>query len=896
MPTETWGDFEVFLDKMLGRGGMGAVYVGRQISLDRPVAVKVLKKELGDDPDFVKRFHREAALLAKLIHPHVVQVFMAGEHQGQQFFAMELVEGEDLFSALKRGHRYSPDEVIRIAYETAQALHAGWKHKIVHRDIKPSNIIMTREHQIKVMDFGLAKSPGSADITAPEGIVGTAKYMSPEQGTGSPIDIRTDLYSLGVVIYELATGLPPFTGDNPTAIVYQHVHKDPPPPRAVNPSVPPELEAVILKLMAKRPEDRYQAPEELARHCRTLLDRRRVEGDGDTVKRMNPSSQVTAIQPPPAPVEEKSSHVGLILTLLLAFGVIGAGGWYAWKKLNQETPTPPEPPKPRPTASIGKVLAQIDPAPEPKDAPEDEEARRKAEEEKRKAEEERRKREEEERLARERAERARGALAKGDEALARGDWAEALGHFEEAEKAGADLGDRRSRVSVAKGDDAFAKKKWAEAIAAWKEANRPELKDKLDRADLELTLEGAAAEADPSKKVEIYLANLARDEARIRPLLRGAAFEHGKSLMGKDWPAAAKAFALAIEHEPDAVEKKLLEKRKDFCEKVHLEERAEKEEQWDLARETLIDLLGGEVYEFRAALQTRLKAVEAKIAAGMSTEDKKEQERFQKLCAEGRAHFEKGEWAKAHAKMEEAGNQIFRRFHDVDFRKDQKRCRQAANPPSGMVYVPGGTYTIGEVSERSLHGPTWEIDLAPYYIDVQEVASADYRDFVDDVAKNGHAKCHKDEPRGLTHEPERPSRDGPVVWVTYWDAHAFAAWKGKRLPTEAEFEVAAGYDCKDRRRRTYPWGEAFARGTGDSFFGLQGLDNRILEWTASEYQPYPKSRYEDDRFGPDRGILRGGFKTTPDKESLKATFRHWMLRKQAQLYTGFRCVQDVPEK
>jgi len=271
MPLKTWGDFEINFDRLLGKGGMGAVYMGRQISLDRPAAIKILKSDLTSNPEFVKRFNREAALLARIVDNHVVQIFGAGEAEGMHYYAMEYVEGEDYASKIRKGHTFTVDEVLRVGESVGIALQMAWRHRIIHRDIKPSNILLTKDNETKVMDFGLAKNPES-DLTASEVIMGTAKYMSPEQATGGACDIRSDLYSLGVVLYEFATGQPPFTGEGATAIMYQHVHKAPKPPREINPALPVEVEKMILRLIAKDPEARYQTPDVLVSAVRGIQD------------------------------------------------------------------------------------------------------------------------------------------------------------------------------------------------------------------------------------------------------------------------------------------------------------------------------------------------------------------------------------------------------------------------------------------------------------------------------------------------------------------------------------------------------------------------------------------------------------------------------------------------
>src|SRR5262245_29300292 len=271
MSVKPWGDFEINFERLLGRGGMGAVYMGRQISLNRPSAIKILKQDLTSNPEFVKRFHREAALLARLVDNHVVQIFGAGEAEGHHYYAMEYVEGEDYASKVRRGHKFTIEEVLKVGESVGLALQAAWRHRIIHRDIKPSNILLTKDNQTKVMDFGLAKNPES-DLTESEVIMGTAKYMSPEQATGGACDIRSDLYALGVVIYELAAGQPPFMGEGATAIMYQHVHKQPPPPRQINPAIPEDLQKLILRLLHKDPEARYPSPEAFVSAVRCIQE------------------------------------------------------------------------------------------------------------------------------------------------------------------------------------------------------------------------------------------------------------------------------------------------------------------------------------------------------------------------------------------------------------------------------------------------------------------------------------------------------------------------------------------------------------------------------------------------------------------------------------------------
>jgi len=255
-------DYEIFQDKILGQGGMGTVCRGRQISLGRDVAIKLLRPDSIDLPEFVQRFRREAELLAQVIDGNVVQVFGAGEWNGRQFYAMEFVPGDDLGARLRRGDRFTPEEVLRIAEGVARALRAAWRFRIIHRDIKPSNILISPDGTVKVADFGLAKSLRN-DAAQSAAVAGTARYLSPEQGLGLATDVRSDIYSLGVVLFELATNRTPFEDEGITSLMFRHVHDEPPKPRAVDPTVPEPLERLILKCLAKQPGARYQNPEEL---------------------------------------------------------------------------------------------------------------------------------------------------------------------------------------------------------------------------------------------------------------------------------------------------------------------------------------------------------------------------------------------------------------------------------------------------------------------------------------------------------------------------------------------------------------------------------------------------------------------------------------------------------
>ena len=257
------------LGELIGRGGMADVHVGMDTRLGRRVAVKLLKPSLANDPAFRTRFRREAQDAAKMAHPTIVRIFDAGEESIREsngaetlvpFIVMEYVDGRLLKDVVADGP-LEPAEATRIISQVLTALEYSHRAGVVHRDIKPGNIMITSSGQVKVMDFGIARaiSESSATIAESSAIVGTAQYFSPEQARGESVDARTDLYSTGIVLFELLTGRAPFRGDNPVAVAYQHVNSDPVAPSTLNPRVSPALDAVVLRALAKDRFSRYQS-------------------------------------------------------------------------------------------------------------------------------------------------------------------------------------------------------------------------------------------------------------------------------------------------------------------------------------------------------------------------------------------------------------------------------------------------------------------------------------------------------------------------------------------------------------------------------------------------------------------------------------------------------------
>jgi serine/threonine-protein kinase len=256
------------LGELLGRGGMAEVRKGTDVRLGRIVAVKRLRTDLASDPTFQARFRREAQSSASLNHPSIVAVYDTGEemstdgtHVAQPYIVMEYVAGRTLREILREGRKILPERALEITAGVLSALDYSHRAGIIHRDIKPANVMLTPSGDVKVMDFGIARAiaDSSSTMTQTAAVVGTAQYLSPEQARGETVDSRSDVYSAGCLLYELLTGRPPFVGDSPVSVAYQHVREQAEPPSSLDPELPPEVDAIVMKSLAKRVEDRYQS-------------------------------------------------------------------------------------------------------------------------------------------------------------------------------------------------------------------------------------------------------------------------------------------------------------------------------------------------------------------------------------------------------------------------------------------------------------------------------------------------------------------------------------------------------------------------------------------------------------------------------------------------------------
>ncbi|WP_164419082.1 Stk1 family PASTA domain-containing Ser/Thr kinase [Streptomyces salinarius] len=275
-PRRLGGRYE--LGPVLGRGGMAEVYHAHDTRLGRQVAVKTLRADLARDPSFQARFRREAQSAASLNHPAIVAVYDTGEdyidNVSIPYIVMEYVDGSTLRELLHSGRKLLPERTLEMTIGILQALEYSHRAGIVHRDIKPANVMLTRGGQVKVMDFGIARAMGDSGMTMTQtaAVIGTAQYLSPEQAKGEQVDARSDLYSTGCLLYELLTVRPPFVGDSPVAVAYQHVREEPQAPSVFDPEITPEMDAIVLKALVKDPDYRYQSADEMRADIEACLD------------------------------------------------------------------------------------------------------------------------------------------------------------------------------------------------------------------------------------------------------------------------------------------------------------------------------------------------------------------------------------------------------------------------------------------------------------------------------------------------------------------------------------------------------------------------------------------------------------------------------------------------
>ena len=339
------------VEARIGAGGMAEVFRGFDPVLSRTVAIKVLLPQFARDTSFVHRFRREAQAAARLNQPNIVGVYDSGSDDDTQFIVMEFIEGRTLAEFMETGRKPTPVQAAEIAQKICAAIAAAHAQGVIHRDIKPGNVMITRDGTVKVMDFGIARMLGPETAPQTSAVLGTASYLSPEQAQGTPVDARTDIYSLGAVLYELLTGRPPFTGDSSVAVAYKQVNETPALTSSLNPEVPARLDAVVMKALSKNPSNRYQSAEEFSADLARVIAGEDVEATplmptlvGDATQVINRPPSHTAVLPPAEEPKGSGRKVWLgVLIGLLLFALLAGGGYLLVNSLTGDDTDSPSP-------------------------------------------------------------------------------------------------------------------------------------------------------------------------------------------------------------------------------------------------------------------------------------------------------------------------------------------------------------------------------------------------------------------------------------------------------------------------------------------------------------------------------------------------------------------------
>ena len=349
------------LDGVVGRGGMAEVYRGRDLRLDRQVAVKTLRADLARDPTFQERFRREAQSAASLNHPSVIAVYDTGEDlingSTVPYIVMEYVAGRTLRDMLQDDRHLLPERGLEIIEGILRALEYSHAHGIVHRDIKPANVMITTSREVKVMDFGIARAvhDSASTMTQTAQVVGTAQYLSPEQARGERVDARSDVYSTGCVLYEVLVGHPPFRGDSPVSIAYQHVREEPIPPSQIVPNVPQWADAIVLRAMTKDAGSRYQSAAEMRGDVQRALagEHLAVPSGGTATQQMGDDTALmgggaSTTQALPEQTQETGRRrrrrwPWIVAPVVLVLALAGIGGWALSQQIGPDTTQVPVP-------------------------------------------------------------------------------------------------------------------------------------------------------------------------------------------------------------------------------------------------------------------------------------------------------------------------------------------------------------------------------------------------------------------------------------------------------------------------------------------------------------------------------------------------------------------------
>ncbi|MFH1226380.1 MAG: SUMF1/EgtB/PvdO family nonheme iron enzyme [Planctomycetota bacterium] len=960
------GDFEFDKSKFLGKGAWGDVYLGKQVSLNRPVAIKILKKELTADSDFVKRFRREAECLAKLANEHIIQVYSAGEHQGSYYFIMEFVQGMPLSKFVEQKHKFTHDELAYVGLSVAQALKAAWNSpaKIVHRDIKPANIIVSlpsaiispkggttgivedmptsginiKEGTVKVMDFGLAKvsQEGDKDATLAGTVIGTPKYISPEQGMGNPADVRSDIYSLGIVMYEMGTGQIPFQGESAVSMIRHHIYDSAKPPSQVNKDIPPTLDAIIMKCIHKDPNSRYANPSQLIEDLTAFQSGGTLKFAESSVSTLDATMLGTSVVQPKS--KKKLVFIsGSAVVVLVAAVVI----WQiTTRKKPQEMPLPQNPNQAANTNAVTASNTTQTFPPIPTKIVETTETR-------------------EDPLAKEILEllnKAIGLIETNDLEGAKDIVNQVLLKAPTNAKAKELLDDINKRIDTrekirlaeAYNKDPIApienpliseQKKFNYITELIEEKKFSEAKDEvaklIDREDLAIS-PGAiyfGMRLILLEKGTGYLDNMNKYLSKLKRLYPNSdCITPGEELVKQ---AVAQADADSFNET-----EKQTQKTKDYTDKIKIITdfitRNPNSRFLDKAK-GLLDQFKDELVKQRLAnykttlqeaqnyfdqnqFDDSIKSLDIALAL---TDDPSEAETL-------REKVELALWkSKGFEPLTKDRDPITKAYLKVKTVKDGAE----------MVLIAGGNFTMGSEDGNTDEKPAHSITISPYYIDIYEVTNAQFKKFVE---ATGHKTDAENSGKGWAFIDgileldvsgvswKNPSGAGsnidtimdyPVVQVSWADANAYAQWAGKRLPTEAEWEKMA----RGNSTFKYPWGNEWStqkcntveNGSGGpakpgSFLmdknlsGCFDIIGNVSEWCSDFYDENYYSISDNlNPTGPKSGIfrvIRGGSWISKGADTKITTRKRGGISSRKQPtgpvyfwsnYIGFRCVKNV---
>ncbi|GEM_PF-4137308 len=961
-----FGNYEIV--KELSRGGMGIVYIAKQRGLSREVALKVLIAGEGATEDQIKRFHREAESSAKMSHPNIVPIFDVGVVGNQHYFTMEFVKGKPL-DALIKEQAVEQEEALRIIAKTARALHYAHEQDIIHRDIKPGNILLTEEGEPKLTDFGLAKDVGGGEgqtLTVSGAVMGTPRYMSPEQAEGrtSEIDSRSDLFSLGSIFYELLTDQTPFTGNTIVELLKKVSQEDPPPPRRLNKHIHKDVETICLKCLEKDVSKRYQNGDALADD----IDRF-IAGDPILAKPVGLTTKV---------YKKARKYRGIVITGLIALVLLlGAGGVFLFLQMQKEGKrkeqfqTAMKDGKEAFEKGSFKAAEEFfltavnleEGNAEAKDWHEKAaEALQKKLDAEKKAEAQRARKEEAERLWREKFEKFKAKILEAREAADAKD-------FDKAEKAievafGLDPPDPEDREKVEALKETIRKEKeaWQEQERKRHIAERLETARELE-ADAEAVLEtgdleaatvafekagdafGEVLDADPGNEeaersireisvekigrsylnlekfdlarkavqdlpgdlpaVKAFLEEVDRKK-RTAGVFRDLLKKAREAIASKEWDAALSLLNQASQRaRTPELETLLVQARVGAFEKEAGEARAA--HRWEEAVGILEKALAIAPEGAKKRLETTLSAVR--------------REGHDDLLEQAGARFRGGKLREARPLAERAvalspTEPAKTLLEQIDLALDK---------PEGMVFIKGASFPVGStVAEES--NPARTVRLDSFYIDVDEVTN---REFLEFIEAGGYEKESYWDPEGwkiigrfktqaggsggasapgpaswVGGKPKELEIDNPVTGVSWYEARAYARYRGKRLPTAAEWEIAASYDPASGERRKYPWGDRFDKDNPMLFGNLQSrgpwtakisarkdvspvgcreMAGNVMEWTV-----WKEGKKE-------RGAIKGGcFRSSAPEFDARAT----TARKPGNVairpaFLGFRLAQTA---